>query len=81
MRLVKACKTITTCFTTRPCWAPHQAISDVRLIGSRLVKNVTQLSQQQAGYPEPVHQHAGDIFYTWMRIARGDTGPRHLVAV
>jgi hypothetical protein len=48
MRLVKACKTITTCSTTRPCWAPHQAISDVRLIGSRLVKNVTQLSQQQA---------------------------------
>ena len=81
MRLVKAGKAITTCATARPCWAPHQAISDVGLIGSRLVKNVTQLSRQQACYPEPVHHHAGDIFYKLMRIARRDTCLRHLVAV
>jgi hypothetical protein len=28
--------------------APHHTVSDVGLIGSRLVKNVTQLSRQQA---------------------------------
>jgi predicted ATPase with chaperone activity len=33
---------------SRPCRAPHHTISDVNVIGSRLVKSVTPLSWQQA---------------------------------
>ena len=41
----------------------HQTISDVGLIGSRLVKNVTRFLWPQACSPEPGHRHPGDIFY------------------
>ncbi len=53
----------TACVIMRPLWAPHQTISDVGLSGSRLVKNVTRLSRQQALLSCTSDGQAGDIFY------------------
>jgi predicted ATPase with chaperone activity len=53
----------TACVIMRPLWAPHQTISDVGLSGSRLVKNVTRFSRQQALLSRTSDGQAGDIFY------------------
>ena len=56
----------TTLVITHPFRAPHQTISDVGLIGGRLVKNVARLSSQQAwlsrasasSYRGPIYKQA-----------------------
>jgi hypothetical protein len=60
----------TTLVITHPFRAPHRTISDVGLIGGRLVKNVARLSSQQAGYPEPVHRHTEGIFTNRLILRR-----------
>jgi hypothetical protein len=45
------------------------------LCGGRLVRSVTQLSRQQAGYFVPAHGRAGDTSYQSMRILRPVTIP------
>jgi hypothetical protein len=64
----------TALVTTRPFRAPHHTILDVGLIGGHLVRNVTRLPRPRAWYSEPAHDHAGDSFYTFMRIARSCGG-------
>jgi hypothetical protein len=59
----------TALVTTRPFRAPHHTIADAGLIGGgRPVKNVTQLSRQQARCsPGPVPGQVSVIFHKLMR--------------